>query len=149
MIYFSLTADNSSRLTVKYFGKNKAECIEYINEQFNNYILNYQGSIDSIGSFEDKTNREHVVRLVNGHEERFEMHGILDPSHPIIYYPHSAHFEQRPQKYLPVAPLDVVPGVQQGKDFFGLYYIIDIEKLRNQIRTNDYKAKNRPSYTHY
>jgi len=149
MIYVYLTSDNVSRLTAKYFGKDKAGAIEHLNTQFNQALLNEQGNIDSIASFEDKTNREHVVRLLDGRELRYEMHGILDVSQPLIYYPHSAHFEQRPQKYLPVAPLDVVPGVQQGKDGFGIYYIIDIEKLRNQLRTYDYNTKNRHTYAHH
>lgn len=146
MIWITFNGDNVSHLSTKYFGKDKASAIEHLNEQFNQALLNEQGNIDSIGSFEDKTNREHVIRLSDGRELRFEMHGILDVTQPLIYYPHSAHFEQRPQRYLPVAPLDIVPGVQQGKDCFGIYYIIDIEKLRNQICTYDHKAKNRHAY---
>lgn len=140
MIYLYLSSDDQSRLTVQYFGKRKADAIEYFNEQLHQHILNVQGNILSIGRDETKTQHDVTVFHKDGSQRSFLMYGILDQSRPLVYYPHNGYFRQKDLEDLPYNPVRHSHVVNEGRDLRGPYYIIFIDALAEQSRLQHTKS---------
>lgn len=134
MIYLYISSDDQSRLTVKYFGKRKADAIDYFNEQFHQHIIDVQGNISSIGRDETKTQHDVTVFHADGSQRSFLMYGVLDPERPIVYYPHNGYFRQKDLEDLPYNLVNHTDVVSQGRDLRGIYYIIFINALAEQSR---------------